>query len=80
MEGKKFQVTTFDVHSAQFSRVADRSIICGLSWEDVCKRMTESRDANVDYALHAMSATGRYSFHNKNGELCQVRPQVTEEA
>lgn len=74
MTGKRFQVTTFDVHSQQFSRVADRSIITGLTWEDVCKRMKDSPDANIDYALDAMSATGRYSFHSVSGELNQVRP------
>lgn len=73
MTGKKFQVTMFDVHSSQFSRVADQSIITGLSWEDVCKRMTNSPDAHISYAMGAMTATGSYSFHNERGELVQVR-------
>jgi hypothetical protein len=73
MTGKKFQVTTFDVHSPQFSRVADQSIITGLSWEDVCKRMDRSPDAHISYALAAMTSTGSYTFHTENGELAQVR-------
>lgn len=67
----KFQVTTMNTRS-QFGKQAAQSISANLTWEDVCKAMDGSPDANIDYALHALKDGGRYTFHNDNGDLVQV--------
>lgn len=78
MKAKRFQITLFNVQSAQYSRVADQAVVTGQSWEDICLRMTKSEDANVQYASAAIAATGSYSFHTESGELATVVPQDVE--
>lgn len=73
---KLYQLTKFNVQSETFKRVADKAVAAGMTWQEVCKHMADSTDANVDYALEALRAVKRYTFHNSSGELCEVRPHL----
>jgi len=66
-----FQITKIDV-SSQFTKEAAKSIAANLQWQDVCKSMEGSPDANINYALAALKDNGEYQFHNADGKLVKV--------
>lgn len=64
----KFQITTLEKFS-QFSRVADRSIIAGLTAADVAKRTTH---LSVEQRMHIKSCMNigkNISFEDKEGKV-----------
>lgn len=67
-----YQITTVDMHSPQFNRKANKTVEPNLTWQDVAKRVADSPDAHVDYALAALANNGTYSFHTRDGKLCSV--------
>lgn len=74
MSDVRFQITTFDANSSQFSRVADRSIHAGLKAEDLPTLMDVEADSiELRTALAMTTQEGRkYSFKDRRGQFCQL--------
>jgi hypothetical protein len=68
----RFQITTFEKFS-QFSRVADRSIIAGLTAADVAKR-TEHLSVEQKMSITSCMHIGKpISFQDKDGKLNTIQ-------
>lgn len=74
MSNTRFQITTFDRHSSQFSRVADRSIHAGIKTEELPALLDVEPDSvELRTALVMTVKEGKkYSFTNKRGEFAQL--------
>lgn len=74
MSDTRFQITTFDRHSSQFSRVADRSIHAGITEAQLPALLdVEPESIELRTALAMTVTEGRkYSFTNKRGEFAQL--------
>lgn len=67
----RYQITTFEKFS-QFSRVADRSIIAGLKWEDVAKWLDRSTTGNQLNADQVTVHGGVYNYTDEDGKRCEL--------
>lgn len=73
MSDVRFQITTFDAFSSQFSRAAQRSIHAGLKADDLPPLLDVEPDSIEHRTALAMANEGRkYSFKNARGEFCQL--------
>jgi hypothetical protein len=74
MENVRFQITTFDAHSTQFSRVANRTIHAGLKSTDLPTLLDVEPDSIEHRTALAMTVEeGRkYSFKDRQGRFCQL--------
>jgi hypothetical protein len=70
----RFQITTFDAHSSQFSRAAQQTIRAGLKAEDLPALMDVEPDSvEIRTALAMTVDEGRkYSFKDARGQFCQL--------
>lgn len=68
VDAQKFQITTHEAWS-QFSRVADRSIIAGLTQADVASRIAHMSVEQRMTIVSCMRSGKRVSFEDKNGKL-----------
>lgn len=76
---ERFQITTFEKFS-QFSRVADRSIITGLKWEDVAKWLDRSTTGNQFEADQRTINGWTYSYMDEDGKRCELARYLLPEA
>jgi hypothetical protein len=67
----KFQVTTFEAYSNQFSRVADCSIISGLD-RDALKARIEHLTLEARLRLFYQLLDGYGTYRDTEGKLCRV--------
>jgi hypothetical protein len=74
MSDVRFQITTFESHSPQFSRVANQTIHAGLKAADLPTLLDVEPDSIEHRTALAMTVDeGRkYSFKNRRGEFCQL--------
>lgn len=70
----RFQITTFDGESSQFSRVADRSIHAGITKAQLPALLDVEPDSiELRTAIQMTVTEGKkYSFTNKRGEFAQL--------
>lgn len=69
----RYSVTTFEAYS-QFSRVADQSIIMGLTWDDVVMRMAKAVEGgDIEAAGRRMDIEVKpYFYRDHNDKLCKL--------
>lgn len=69
----RYSVTTFEAYS-QFSRVADQSILMGLTWDDVVLRMARAVEGgDIAAAGHRMDVEAKpYYYRDHNDKLCKL--------
>lgn len=67
----KFQITTFEGFSSQFSRVADRSILAGIDREGL-KAHTAHLSREERETLARQLQGGSATYRDKAGKLCAV--------
>ena len=67
---ERYEIVTFERYTLG-SRVADRSIITGLSWEDVVTRLNK---ASVDqHSTDVVLDAGKpFHYHDHEGKLCRL--------
>lgn len=67
---ERYEIVTFERYTLG-SRVADRSIITGLSWEDVVTRLDKAevyqRPAEADLA-----SGKHFHYHDHEGKMCRL--------
>lgn len=68
-EVQRYQITTFNAPAVQFSRVANQSIIKGLVWDDVAKRLDRSLDGNQRNADMITVNGENYCYTDEEGRL-----------
>lgn len=73
---ERYQITTFDGHSQQFSRTANQSIVAGLKWEDVAGRIDRSQDGNQLNADFTTVHGQPYYFKDEHGKLNKLERYV----
>lgn len=66
---QRYQITTFNAPAVQFSRVANQSVISGLTWDDVAKRLDASIDGNQMNADMITVAGENYCYTDEAGRL-----------
>lgn len=74
MKDVRFQVTTFDAFSSQFSRAAQQTIHAGLKSADLPRVLDVEPDSiELRTALAMTTEEGRkYSFKDAQGRFCQL--------
>jgi hypothetical protein len=76
MQKRKFQLTTFDKFSSQFSRVANSVILAGLS-QDGLKAHTAHLSLSDALELSVRLNSGQpASFYSLSGELCIIQEHL----
>lgn len=66
----RYEIVTFERYTLG-SRVADRSIITGLRWEDVVTRLTKA--AVNQPPIETDLAHGKhFHYHDHEGKLCRL--------
>lgn len=70
----RYSVTTFENYSPQFSRVANQSIIMGLTWDDMVLRFARAVDGGDMVAAGTrMDVEGKpYFYRDHNDKFCKV--------
>lgn len=66
----RYEIVTFERYTPG-SRVADRGIITGLSWEDVVTRLNKAEVSQ--HPTDADLADGKhFHYHDHEGKLCRL--------
>jgi hypothetical protein len=73
MQKRKFQITTFDKFSSQFSRVANRSILAGLSQDGLKSHVAHLTLADKLELSTKLNKGLTASFYNLRGEVCIIQ-------
>jgi hypothetical protein len=73
MSAARYQITTFNKNSSQFSRVADQSIHAGIKAEDLPRLLgVEADSLDMRVALERTAEGKKYSFKNSRDEFSQL--------
>lgn len=70
----RYSVTTFENFSPQFSRVANQSIIMGLTWDDVIMRMARATVSSaIELVGHCLDIEQRpFFYRDHEDKLCKL--------
>lgn len=69
-KNERYEIVVFERYTPG-SRVADRSIITGLKWEDVVVRLDRAR-VNHQHISAGLADGKHFHYHDHEGKMCRV--------